>query len=787
MVSRFATMVGPSSASGRREVRIAVVGDGATGKSTLIAAMASESFPKSVPPVLPPTRLPRNLFPDSVPLTLIDTPSSLAKQGTRNEELKLADTVVLTYACDEPVSFERVTTYWLPELHKLEVKAPVIVVGCKLDLRDENQLVSLESLTTHIMKQFTEVVTCVECSAATLYQVPQVFYFAQKAVLHPVDPLFDYERHALTDRCVRALRRIFVLCDHDMDGALNDEELNEFQVRCFNAPLQPFEVANIKTIVEQKVPEGVNSIGLTFPGFIYVHNLFLKKGRTETLWAVLRKFEYDNDLKLRDDFLPVPSKQASDQSVELTSEAVEFLNGIFRLLDTDKDRYLRPAEVDKLFDIAPERCGSGIGENTELDLMKFWMKLPLFLRMSLHTAVASTFLSYPSFLFVTYLQKCCSSNEVYGVWDLHERIEIFVQIFQHLMEALHPAILDRARFGFGVARTMYLWLNRCPIGSFVASTARFTFDIVGVFLVGSSVWWIASPWNDAPYKDAAEKTDMGYISLNGFLSQWALMTLLDPKRSLANLIYIGYNGNPAEALRVTRRRSVDRKKQTTERNVFQCYVFGSKHAGKSALMYSLLGRPFSNNYTPTTVEQYAANVIELKGVTRKILILREIPEDGLLQFLSNQDCLAACDVAVFVYDSSDEYSWKKSRDLLEKVVRQGELTGYRTPCLLIAAKDDLAPVPRTVLDSVKVTQALGIKAPIHVSMKLGDSSNVYNKIVNAAEHPHLSIPETETARRKKQHNQLLHHSLIFALVGAAMAVAGLTACRVRAVKKNTAA
>jgi len=79
--------------------------------------------------------------------------------------------------------------------------------------------------------------------------------------------------------------------------------------------LQPFEVANIKTIVEQKVPEGVNSIGLTFPGFIYVHNLFLKKGRTETLWAVLRKFEYDNDLKLRDDFLPVPSKQASDQVV----------------------------------------------------------------------------------------------------------------------------------------------------------------------------------------------------------------------------------------------------------------------------------------------------------------------------------------------------------------------------------------------------------------------------------------------------------------------------------------
>ncbi|BAT95603.1 hypothetical protein VIGAN_08236000 [Vigna angularis var. angularis] len=639
-------MVGPFSAVDRRVVRVAIVGDCGTGKSTLIAAMASESFPKSVPPVLPPTHLPHNIYPDSVPLTLIDTPSSFEKQGERSEELKRADTVVLTYACDEPLSFERLSTYWLPELRKLEVKAPVIVVGCKLDLRNENQLVSLESLTTNIMQQFTEIVTCVECSAVTLYQVPEVFYFALKAVLHPVDPLFDYKRHGLTDPCVRALRRIFILCDQDMDGALNDEELNEFQVKCFNAALQPSEIVKVKSIVQQKVPDGVNSVGLTFPGFIYVNNMFLQKGRTETLWAVLRKFGYDNNLKLRDDFLPIPSMHASDQSVELTCEAVEFLNDIFQLLDTDKDLTLRPAEVDNLFDTAPE-----------------------------------------------------------------------------------------------------------------------------------------SPWNNAPYKDAAEKTDTGYISLNGFLSQWALMTLLDPKLSLANLIYIGYKGNPAAALHVTRKRSLNRKKQTTERNVFQCYVFGSKQAGKSALLYSLLGRPFSNNYIPTTVEQYAANVIELKGVTRKILILREIPEDRLPELLSNQDFLAACDVAVFVYDSSDEYSWKKSRDLLDKVVKNGELTGYRTPCLVIAAKDDLSPLPRAVLDSFKVSQELGIKAPVHVSMKLGDSSNVYNKIINAAENPHLSIPETEISRRKKQHHQF-HRSLIFALVGAAMAVAGLTACRVRAAKKN---
>lgn len=42
--------------------------------------------------------------------------------------------------------------------------------------------------------------------------------------------MFDHENQALTDQCVRALRRIFVLCDRDMDDALNDAELNDFQV-----------------------------------------------------------------------------------------------------------------------------------------------------------------------------------------------------------------------------------------------------------------------------------------------------------------------------------------------------------------------------------------------------------------------------------------------------------------------------------------------------------------------------------------------------------------------------
>ena len=71
-------------------------------------------------------------------------------------------------------------------------------------------------------------------------QIPEVFYYAQKAVLHPTGPLFDQESQTLKPRCVRALKRIFILCDNDRDGALSDAELNDFQV-C-NSFVHPFSV-----------------------------------------------------------------------------------------------------------------------------------------------------------------------------------------------------------------------------------------------------------------------------------------------------------------------------------------------------------------------------------------------------------------------------------------------------------------------------------------------------------------------------------------------------------------
>jgi hypothetical protein len=49
-----------------------------------------------------------------------------------------------------------------------------------------------------------------------------MFYFAQKAVLHPSAPLWNYAAKDLTEACKRALTLIFKICDMDNDGAMSD-------------------------------------------------------------------------------------------------------------------------------------------------------------------------------------------------------------------------------------------------------------------------------------------------------------------------------------------------------------------------------------------------------------------------------------------------------------------------------------------------------------------------------------------------------------------------------------
>ncbi|KAI0731923.1 mitochondrial Rho 1 [Fomitopsis betulina] len=344
----------------RRDVRILLVGDEGVGKSTIVTSLIKESFVAHVQHIVPEVTIPPEVTPENVTTYIVDSGSGPQDRPHLESEIRKAHVICVVYSIDNPNSFDRIPTYWLPYFRQLGVNVPVILVGNKIDLRGgEVTNEALEEEIIPIMNEFKEVETCVECSAKLPLNVSEVFYFAQRAVLHPTAPLYDSRDHVLKKECVAALRRIFKLCDTNKDNILDAAELNEFQRKCFDAPLQAQELEGIKAMVQEHADGGVRDGGLTEAGFLYLHTIFIQRGRLETTWTVLRKFGYAEDLRLTESFLYPKFDVPYDCSVELSPKGYQFLTDIFETFDKDQDGALKTGELEDLFSTSPGNPWAG--------------------------------------------------------------------------------------------------------------------------------------------------------------------------------------------------------------------------------------------------------------------------------------------------------------------------------------------------------------------------------------------------------------------------------------------
>ncbi|RXK38758.1 mitochondrial Rho GTPase 1 [Tremella mesenterica] len=332
-------------------VRIVLVGDDGVGKSSIITSLIKESFVSNVPHVVPEVTIPPEVTPENVTTSIVDTSANPRSRPHLLSQLTRAHVICLVYSISEPSSFDRVAEFWLPLFRREGINVPVILVGNKIDLRGgtvTNQ--GLEDEIAPIMREFKEVETAVECSALLPLNVSEVFYFAQKAVLHPTAPLYDSREHTLKPKCLDALKRIFKISDIDKDGLLNAVELNQFQQKCFSAPLQSQELEGILDLVRSY---DTSLVRITELGFLYLHTIFIQQGRMETTWTVLRKFGYGEGLDLREDFLTPRFDVPYDCSVELSPLGNQFLTDIFESYDKDQDGALSQSELDDLFSTSP--------------------------------------------------------------------------------------------------------------------------------------------------------------------------------------------------------------------------------------------------------------------------------------------------------------------------------------------------------------------------------------------------------------------------------------------------
>ncbi|XP_057490058.1 rac-like GTP-binding protein 5 [Actinidia eriantha] len=179
--------------SASRFIKCVTVGDGAVGKTCMLISYTSNTFPTDyVPTVF--DNFSANVVVDgsTVNLGLWDTAGQEDYNRLRPLSYRGADVFLLAFSLISKASYENVAKKWIPELRHYAPGVPIILVGTKLDLRDDKQFfvdhpgaVPITTAQGEELRKLIGAPAYVECSSKTQQNVKAVFDAAIKVVLQP--------------------------------------------------------------------------------------------------------------------------------------------------------------------------------------------------------------------------------------------------------------------------------------------------------------------------------------------------------------------------------------------------------------------------------------------------------------------------------------------------------------------------------------------------------------------------------------------------------------------------